>query len=145
MGNDISHSTNRGLRVRPAPGCRTCCCNELWPEDPPRSASDALGVLQRRGDVEPPAVAPPFFSQSVRLTPACAFEPGRFRDPELFASPAVGVGINPRRAIVARLGFGPLGRSRLIPPWFVPYCWAVGVGNNPEAVPLVRGAEGGSR
>jgi hypothetical protein len=61
---------------------------------------------------------------SVRLTPACAFEPGRFRLPELEPSPTVGVGSSFTRAFSGRL----FRSYWLGPPVFAPSC-TVGVGS----------------
>ena len=93
----------------------------------------------------PPACrpAPPsFLTASVRLMPGCALLVAVFLEPELFASPAVGVGHRFRRAMVdsdgapAVLNVEPSG---LLPLFRVPYCCAVGVGSNdPDAVSLVR-------
>jgi hypothetical protein len=74
-GNPRSASTNRGFRTIPA--------------------VDAVGARWE-------TVLPLWTHASVRLTPACAFEPARLRAPEDFESPAVGVGH--LRAIVSRLG-----------------------------------------
>ena len=56
----------------------------------------------------------PVFTKSVRLTPLCAFEPGRFLDPLDSASPAVGVGKSTASARVGRVAAFGLG-LRFVP------------------------------
>jgi hypothetical protein len=57
----------------------------------------------------------------------------------------VGVGKRPERASVSRLALSGSPSRPLPPPLFVPYGVADGVGHHEDAVPLVRGADGGSR
>jgi hypothetical protein len=85
----MTHSTHLGFR---APGVvslrrKLPCRPGGFLEVGPPVASLAVGVGTRRG-----VSLLPYFTASVRLTPAWAFEPGRLREPELLASPAVGVG-----------------------------------------------------
>jgi hypothetical protein len=53
---------------------------------------------------------------SVKLTPECAFEPGKFRDPAPLWSPAVGVGHDPDSVPLVK---GTDGRSRYAIPFRV--------------------------
>ena len=67
---------------------------------------------------------------SVNETPSFAEDPSRFREPEAFASPAVGVGHIFFDAICSRLILPAL--TVLFPPAFPldPYTAALGVGNS---------------
>lgn len=100
--------------------------------EPLRFWSPAVGVGHSRPVPPSPRTA------SVRLMPGCALLPGVFRLPAPLLSDAVGVG-----HILAYSASG-------IPPWAYfelrsVALSAVGVGNNPDAITPVRGADGGSR
>src|SRR5262245_14477408 len=120
VGYPSSHSTHVGFSCPPAcsGSCGVCPLGE---RPRPERQSRAAGVGQR-------PCPPSWRTASVRLTPGCAL---------LF-------GQRPVRAIVS--SDGRTGPTRPIPPpWFVPYGVAAGVGNDPEPVASVRGANGGSR
>lgn len=61
----------------------------------------------------------PVATASERLTPGCAFDPGAFPLPPLFASAAVAVGQS--RTIVSRLGF-PRPAKCVLPSPGQPFC-----------------------
>jgi len=150
MGHPISHSTHVGFSCPPFAGSYCALSLPVFLSCPlyraisivPRSWVLAVGVGNLLGVSEFPNL-----TASVRLTPACALLPGRFLEPLDFASPFVGVGQTPLLAMVDKLGVPLLGRLCGTWPsfWLVPYSTAVGVGNNPEAVPLVIGANGRRR
>jgi len=117
-GSPIIQDTNAGFRSPPAVRRR----HELFDDVVPIE-SDAVGVGSRGVFEFPNSTA------SVRLTPACALLPVRFLEPDAFASPAVGVGQSPFRAIVSRLGVPALGRLEFDPFCELPYCAAFGVGS----------------
>ena len=93
-------------------------------------------------------VPPSFLTASVRLMPGCALLLAVFLEPELFASPAVGVGHTFFLAMVESDGAPAVFKlvpSPRLPLFLVPYCCAVGVGSNePDSVSLV-GSSGMSR
>jgi len=128
VGQSFPSRTTTSLRGREL---RACVASDASPDRQSRAA----GVGQS-------------FSSSLRLTarPSSLPDgPGRRGSPG-FAIPC-GVGHSLRRAIVDSEGVPADGRSKappfpLIPFWLEPYSVAAGVGNKPEAVPLVRGTEG---
>jgi len=67
---------------------------------------------------------------SLRLTPAFAFEPGRFLEPDCFASPAVGVGNSKQSSSLVR-GSG-VGSSKHSPANVIPQGGHVGEGSSPS-------------
>jgi hypothetical protein len=62
-----------------------------------------------------------------------------------FQSVAAGVGHKLCAAIRLSEGLPVLGRPAFDPLLLEPYASPVGVGNKPDTIPLVRGAEGGRR
>lgn len=88
--------------------------------------ADAFPLARSRSRQEP---APPLpvpwspLAQSVRLTPGCALLVVVLREPLADASPTVGVGNRPRRAIVDRLGVPAVANvdpSHFVPLFVVP-------------------------
>ncbi len=113
----MSHSTNSGASGPPISAFNDREFRSYCDSPPLFDASWVVGVGYRREVVEFP-----YFTASVRLTPACALLPGRFRLPELLASPAVGVGHKLLLAMVSRLGRPALGRSKAPPIPLIPFC-----------------------
>lgn len=90
-----SHSRNLSI----AKGCKLA-----HPIGHPMSHSTHLGFRRPLGELDPRSIDSLDMIRSVRLTPGCAFDPSRLREPEPRESPFVGVGNALRRAIVSSDG-----------------------------------------
>lgn len=84
----MSHSTNVGFSGPPASAFNGNEFLSYCDAPPLLLASWVVGV----GSILRGVDEFPYFTASVKLTPACALLPGKLREPALFASPAVGVG-----------------------------------------------------